>query len=818
MSWQRVRTEFERLCDLPRAAADAALAELATTDRWLADQVRDLLAQDAAAPGFLERDAAPRGAGAAVAAAGLRLGRFELVRPLGAGGMGAVWEARQSDPERRVAIKLVVRDGRSERERWRFLHEVQLLAQLRHPAIATLYEAGEDSVGGTPVSWFAMELVEGGKDLLTWAREQRLPRAARLALFEQLCEAVDHGHRHGVLHRDIKPGNVLVDRDGRLQLIDFGVARALGDAAAVGPHTAAGEVVGTLQYMAPEQLRGDSAAIGTPADVYALGVVLYHLLCERPPFDLDGVPLPRIAAIVLEREPPPPHQVADVPVDLGWIVLRALAKDPAQRYRTPRDLIDDLRRWQRHEPVLARAPGLGYRLRKYARRHRVAVGVAAILLVGLGVGFATLVEGLRAARAGERSARRGEQLSREVARVTIAMFDAIRDDQRSRDLKVHELLDASALPADGSIEPAVEFAWRDLRGRIYARLRRFDAAQEEFAAALPLLDAALADEADAALRERKRVLFDARFGRALASSGEVPRGEAMLEAAGQRAAAFGEDVQVEVLQETCHWLWQGNRFAELRAKAADLRRRAERLAQPEVVLAALSYEADATLGLGEHDAAVELATAVHSAAVAQHGADSPRACQALADRVQALHEASRLDDVEALYPELIELTRRVYGPQHDNTLVALSNHAMLLQQRGRHDAAMAAMRDVLAVHDARGGPPSEQLMSLVNNLGMMLNQRRRFDEAEPLLRRAGELATRVLDARDPNGPLIRFNHGACLAWMKRWREAEPILLREYEAAQALLPADHPVWKKLRRTLADAYAQNGDEARAAEWRQ
>ncbi len=818
MTWQLVRQEFERLCDLPPAAVAARLSELETTDRWLAEQVRDLLRQDAEQPNVLERTPPPHQGAEAVAfaAPGLHLGRFELLRPLGSGGMGAVWEARQADPERRVAIKLVVRNGRSEGERWRFAHEVQVLAQLRHPAIATLFEAGEDEVAGSLVSWFAMELVDGATDLLTWSRQRELSRDARLQLFERLCEAVDHGHRHGVLHRDLKPGNVLVDRDGRLQLIDFGVARALtGDQGHL-DRTHTGEILGTLQFMAPEQLRGDRAAIGVPADVYALGVILYQLLCDRPPYDFDGVPFARIATIVLEQEPRAPTAVVpDLPPDLGWIVLHALAKDPAQRYATVRDLLDDLRRWRSHEPVLARAPSRRYRTRKFLRRHRVAVGVGATLTVGLGVGVAFLVHGLQRARTGELAAVRGADLAREVTRVTVAMFDRIDDTVASRDVKVHELLDAGNFEPGTYREPAVEFATRELRGRIYARLSRFAEARRELELAAPLLASSLEDVADAAARQEKQSVFAARLGRVLVGAGERERGERMLRDA---VVSVAQDrPRTEVLLELCMFLSQQNLHEELFARAGELRALATGLDDVDVRLRAQSFQAQAASGLGRNDEAVELAANVYQETRTQHGGDARAMCNVLSDYVRLLQVDNRLDEVEPLYPELIAAAQQVYGPQHDNTLVVRGNHAMLLLSRGKKKEALASLQEVVATYEARGGPPSSEHLTMVNNLGMILNQSGRFAEAEPYLRRAGELTTQLLDPRDPNGPMIRFNHAACLAWMKRWDAAEPALLAEFEAAQQLLPEGHPVFAKMRHTIADAYQQNGRPDDATAWR-
>ncbi|MBL8728534.1 MAG: protein kinase [Planctomycetes bacterium] len=826
MSWSQVRREFERLCDLPPAAVAARLAALAATDRGLAQQVRELLAQDAAAPQFLERGPQPLPGARSVtfAAAGARLGRYELVRPLGSGGMGAVWEARQAEPQRRVAIKLVVRGGRSEAERWRFRHEVQVLAQLRHPAIATLFEAGEDEVGDSLVSWFAMELVDGGTDLLSWARRHGLSREARLALFEQLGEAVDHGHRHGVLHRDLKPGNVLVDRDGRLQLIDFGVARAFGpDADTDGATpTVAGEIVGTLQYMAPEQLRGDSAAIGTAADVYALGVILYQLLCDRAPYDLGGVPFARIAAIVLEQEPRPPRAVVpDLPADLGWIVLHALQKDPARRYQTARALLDDLRRWRAHEPVSARVPSVGYRLAKAMRRHRIGAFVGAAVVTGLAVGGYGLWRGAETARARERVAVRANEVSREALRVVTDLFEGIEDTEASRDLTVHELLVSAVLDEGATTDPAVEQALRELRGRTFARLRRYPEARAELERAWLLQGLPGGGPLQATdpvlVREHGHVLA-ADLGEVLVHTGERERGAAMLrDAVAATAVGASDATRRKIVTTWCKSLAEQNAATELLTAAAELRQLAARTDNEASAMLAEQRTAQAAIVLGQHDLAIAASERVWQLARGRFGDAHKVTCSMLQVHVMALQLAGQLDRAEALYPGLITMTRAVFGEGSTSLLKVLNNRVHLLHVQGRSQAAIDGLRQIVAAYEARGGKMTPERVTAIHNLGQVLCLDNRFAEAEPYLRRAAEASQDAFAAEDPDGISMRFHLGACLAWQRRWSEAEPMLLAEYERLAAALPAGHADVTNARNTIADGYRVNGHPEQAAAWR-
>ncbi len=833
MSWQRIRAEFEALVGMPERARAARLHELAVADLDLAEHVQSLLDEDSKAGEFLERTAAPP---LAPVEAGRRLGRFELVKPLGSGGMGIVWEARQVQPERRVAIKLVARGERSAVERWRFEHEVQVLATLNHPAIATFYEAGTDDLDGTEVAWFAMELVEGAVDVLTWARTNKLDRNVRLQAFLRLCDAVEHGHRRGVLHRDLKPGNVLVGRDGQLKLIDFGIARALGGGTAAPRHTLTSHVVGTLQYMAPEQLAGRTDAIGTPSDVYALGTILYQLLCDRAPFQFDGVPVARIADLVLEQEPLAPSRARpDLPAELGWILLRALEKNPARRYPTVQALADDLARFRNHLPVHAGPPSATYRLRKFIRRHRVAVAIAATLGIGLGAGGYGLWRGADVARAQaqraelatqdakvrEQVAVRANEISRETLRVVASLFEGIDETEASRDLTVHELLATAAVDERATREPVVEQAIRELRGRTFARLRRFPEARVELERAWAL-DArprsGPVNESEAAVIREHSLVLAAELGLVLVHTGDRARGDAMLrDAVTATSTGVSDRTRHNVLTTWCRWLSDENAFAELLDASTELGALAERTGNSAGVVLAAQRRAQAASGLGKHDLAVAESERAWRLARERFGDQHRVPCSLLFAHVSALQVARRLDAAEALYPELIATTRAVFGDGHANLLKVLNNQVDLLFKRGRTKAAIESLRQVVAAYDARGGKMTKDRVTAMHNLGHLLNVSNQFAEAEPLLQRAAEASRTVFGPNDPDGIWMRFNFGMCLAWQKRWAEGQPIVCAEYARLEAVLPAGHDNLANARKTVAAAFAHNGDAEGAKAWR-
>jgi eukaryotic-like serine/threonine-protein kinase len=347
------------------------------------------------------------------AEAGQVFGGYCLVRELGQGGMGEVWEAEQRAPVRRtVALKLLKVGMDTRRLVARFEAERQALAIMQHPGIAQVFDAGV-TPGGRP--YFVMEYVSGVR-FTRYCDEARLDLRERLMLFQQVCEAVQHAHQKGIIHRDIKPSNVLViQQDGRAhpKVIDFGLAKLVLPALDLrdATLTEVGTALGTPAYASPEQMSFNGLDVDTRSDVYSLGVLLYELLVGVLPFELQHGRADALAEIqrnIREWDPPRPsariatltaaRAIAEVRRtdpstlrrqlrrDLDWVVLKALEKDRARRYASPGDLARDVQRFLDHEPVLAGSPTTAYRLRKYIRRHQVAAAFAAVIF-GLVIAF-----------------------------------------------------------------------------------------------------------------------------------------------------------------------------------------------------------------------------------------------------------------------------------------------------------------------------------------------------------------------------------------------------------------------------------------------
>lgn len=307
---------------------------------------------------------------------------FDIVRELATGGMGTVYEARQRRPDRLVALKLLKHAAVSRSAMRRFEFETHALAQLEHPGIATIFHAGTHDDGSGGVPYFVMELVRDARDITQYCDEEQCSHRERLQLFAEVCDAVHHGHQKRIIHRDLKPSNILVNADGQAKIIDFGIALSTDTDLTATTLTNAGHIIGTLAYMSPEQCGATTSQIDTTTDVYALGVVLYELLCDRLPYEIEGKTHTQVARTIEEQPPTPPSAVRrELRGNLDAIVLKALSKDQRRRYLSAAEFAEDIRRHLRREPITARPPSPWQKTARWMGRHPVMTTAAACVTI-----------------------------------------------------------------------------------------------------------------------------------------------------------------------------------------------------------------------------------------------------------------------------------------------------------------------------------------------------------------------------------------------------------------------------------------------------
>jgi eukaryotic-like serine/threonine-protein kinase len=747
---------------------------------------------------------------------GDRIGQYKLLQQLGEGGFGRVYLADQQEPvKRRVAVKVLKRGMASEQVIARFEAERQALALMDHPGIAKVLDAGT-TPQDTP--YFVMELVRGVA-ITDYCDRHRMATEERLSLFVRVCHAVQHAHQKGVIHRDLKPGNVLVTEvDDRPvpKVIDFGIAKAIsGRLTGSSAFTDLRHWVGTPAYMSPEQMAGGGIDVDTRTDVYSLGVLLYQLLTGVTPIDaqrLENADPLDILRIVREEEPLTPsirisrlgggadeiaHQRRAEPSalrralrgDLDWITMKALAKDRAQRYDTASALALDIERHLRHEPVLAGPPSARYRLGKLVRRHRLAFAAGGTVAVALVAGVLGTTWGLlRASREAE-EARRQAAIARSVNDfLNIDLLAAVAPSSQpgqGREVTMREVLEVAAERIDEQSrtggrfaeQPLVEAAIRRSLGSSYMALGEYPAAEVHYARALELNRAELgANSIEAALAQGSLGLLHWRQGRL----GEAAAG--MEESLATLRERLGEE-HAETVQATLNlatvFKWQA-RFGEseeLFRRALDTATRTEG-ADSRSAVDVLGNLANLLQETGRY----EEAEALHRRELAVRrridGEREPTTLGAMNNLANDLALLGRLGEAEPLMRETYELKIELYGAQHPSTLNSLSNLGEVSYRMDRSEEAERHHREVLALRRAALGELHPRTLYSLGRLALALEDLDRFEEAEGFARKAALGCVETLGEQHPSCIEAHGIRAATLLGLDRPREALEILQRQ----------------------------------------
>ena len=748
---------------------------------------------------------------APAAAPGLRISSYRILGVLGEGSTGVVYRAEQENPRRVVALKVLKAGAASTRALARFEHEAQILGQLQHPAIAQIFEAGTADTGYGPQPFLAMEMIQG-TPLTEYARAHRLSPRARLALLIKVCEGVQHAHLKGVIHRDLKPVNILVvEHEGQPKILDFGIALA-ADADGVGPAASMEmrQLAGTVPYMSVEQFEGDPHGLDTRADVYALGVIAYELLAERLPYDLHGKTIGQARRIVGQQRLVPLGLVNRVfRGDVEAIVAKALERDRERRYQSASELAADIRRHLADEPVWARPSRVGYRLGKFAKRNKVLVaGVAGVVIMMLAA-IAGTTMGLRGARRAEAEARDVSAFLRD------ALLASAAPEEKGKDVTVRQALDAAAARIEqGALDgrPKVEAAVRTTLGSTYRRLGFLDTALPHLLRALEINRRVLGPSDEQALESMHELAVLHTL------QGRYDQGEPLwIEVVELRRRELGDKHQHTL--ESRHGLGELRRLQGRYDEAEQLHRRTlenrKRELGPSHADTLKSMNALAILyrDQGRNEEAEALYREVVEVLTRSLGNEHPDTLKSMNNLALVLRADGRLSEAERLYLQTLRIERHVLGDEHQTTLSAMNNLARVYKEQGQLTEAQRLYEETLEIRGRTLGAEHPETLTSMNNLARLYHEQGKLAEARELYERALEVRRRALGEDHPGTLTVMNNLARLYHEQGKLAEARELYERALEVRRRALGEDHPGTLTVMNNLALVLQAQGELDRA-----
>ena len=720
------------------------------------------------------------------------IGPYRILRLLGEGGMGLVYEAEQEHPRRTVALKVIKSGLTDPKLIRRFEHELLALGRLQHPGIAQIYEAGTAETGFGPQPYFAMEFIRG-QPLLEYAEVHQPNTLQRLDLIAKVCDAVHHAHQRGVIHRDLKPGNILVDETGQPKILDFGVARATDSDARMTHQTDLGQIVGTLAYMSPEQVLADPLELDTRSDVYALGVVLYQVLAGRLPYKVS-TRLPEAVRTIREVEPTPLSTISGAyRGDIETIVGKALEKDKTRRYASAAELAADIRRYLHDEPIMARPASTIYQLQKFARRHKALVlGIAAVFIVLIAGIIVSTRETARANREAATSRAISDFLQNDLLAQASAANQATPNNNPDPDLKVRTALDRAASRISGRFDkqPEVEAAIRATIGQTYTDLGLYPQARTQLERALDLQRRVLGPKNPETLKTLNRIGYSAFL------QGKYPEAEALLRQTldMQRRVLGAEHLDtLKSMNNLGNVLRQEGKYSQAEAldtEVIDIQRRILGAEHPDT-LSSMASLASIYRYEGKYPQAETLSSQVLQIRRRVLGPDHPDTLKSMNSLANVYLNEDEFPHAEALYSQTLEIRRRVLGPEHPDTLASMINLSITYFADGKFPEAETLDNQTLEIQRRVIGPEHPNTMASMHSLANAFSAQGKYPQAEELDRQVVDIRRRVLGPDHPDTLSSLDDLARVYAARGEYRRAEALFRELLETERRVLGPDHP---------------------------
>jgi len=765
------------------------------------------------------------------------IGNYRIIRKIGAGGMGIVYEAEQQNPRRLVALKVIKGGQFIDDSRIRlFEREAQVLARLKHPGIAAIYESGRTSDGQ---HFFAMELIRGEtlKDYLekTSTGDPLAPVnfRQRLAIFRKIAGAVTYAHQRGVIHRDLKPANIIVLRDLEsctmesglqipgIKILDFGLARITEtDLAAATIGTEIGAIQGTLPYMSPEQVRGNPDEIDIRSDVYSLGIILYEMIAGRRPYDLQHAMLHEAVRVICETQPDPLSKSwsgAKKPDrDIETIVKKALEKSAARRYQSVSALSDDVSRFLTGQPILARPPTLAYQLQKLAARHKLKFGFAGSMVVLIAL-FAVImsIQAEKIARERDR-ANLEARLSKQVSDFMKTLFrspDPFRG--KGKEVTAREILDEGSIRVNRELkeQPELQAEILSTMAVSYYGLGSYEKAAEVAQNALDICESRLGHES-AATAEVLSLL-----GMIKLRQGDLSAAENLMqESLAIRRKIFGpyNILVAESINDVAavhHDKGDIEKATEGYRESLNLFRKILGNESGEVATCAGNL-AIVLKNQGKYEEALPLYKEALSIRRKIHGPNHPTVGQALNNLGMLYLLVKNYTEAEALLNQALSINRQALGDEHFEVAANLKNLARVNLECGQLDRAEKYYREAIVLLEKNLGKDHPTLARVIDDFGMLLTKERKFEEAEEKLRKALSIKLLHFDKNHYEVAITNSLLGACYSDQNMFEKAEPLLSESYLIIKGQFGTGHNQTIEAGLYLIDLYEKSGEKNKAA----